>query len=72
MLDGLTLIATLGSAFLFMCAWSEAIELEEKKTEERREAMRKSVYATKRREWAIKQNRRRLWAEVSGDEDYLN
>lgn len=72
MFEGLCLIATMGSAFLFLCALSEAIDLEEQKAQERREAMRQSVYATKRREWQKRQNRRTLWAEVTGDEYYLN
>ena len=72
MFEGLCVFATMGSAFLFLCAISEAIELKERKSQERREAMRKSVYATKRREWQKRQNRRVLWAEVSGDDYYLN
>ena len=72
MLNGLTFIASLGSVWLFMAGLSEAIELNEQKDKTRREEMRKAVYAVKRREWLIKQNRRKLWAEVTGYEDYLN
>lgn len=67
MFEGLCFVATLGSAFLFMIALSEAIELDEQKTQARREEMRKAAYAVKRSEWLKRQNRRTLWAEVSGD-----
>ena len=72
MFEGLCVVATLGSAFLFMCGLSEAIELNEQKDRERKEAIRQSVYASKHREWQKKQNRRILWAEVTGNDDYLN
>lgn len=72
MLNGLTLIATLGSLFLFLCALSEAIDLEEQKSQEKREEIRKAVYAAKRQQWIKKQNRRELWQEVAGYENYLD
>ena len=71
MFEGLCVVATLGSAFLFLCALSDAIDLEEEKAQERRESMRQAAYASKNREWQKKQNRRRLWAEVT-DDNYLN
>ncbi|MBP5362126.1 MAG: hypothetical protein J6Y71_03740 [Ruminococcus sp.] len=72
MLNGLTLIATLGSLFLFLCALSEAIDLEEQKSQEKREEIRKAVYAAKRQQWIKKKNRRELWQEVAGYENYLD
>jgi len=72
MLNGLTILAAMGSLFLFLCALSEAIDYEESKANERREEIRKSVYAIKRREWQKRQNRRILWQEVSGDDYYLD
>ena len=72
MLNGLTLIATLGSLFLFLCALSEAIDLEEQKSQEKREEIRKAVYAAKRQQWIKNQNRRELWQEVAGYENYLD
>ena len=72
MLNGLTLIATLGSLFLFLCALSEAIDLEEQKSQEKREEIRKAVYVAKRQQWIKKKNRRELWQEVAGYENYLD
>lgn len=72
MLDGLTFVAALGGVWLFLTAINDSIELEKIKTEERRDKIRKRVYAEKRKEQAIKVNRRNLWAEVTGYEDYLD
>lgn len=65
MLNGLTLIAALGSFGLFMCALNDSVELAERKSEERREATRQKVYAKKRVEWQKNQNRRELWEEYA-------
>lgn len=72
MFETLATIGALGCVYLFMVSLSEAIEINEHKSQERREEMRKAVYAVKRREWLKRQNRRQLWAEVSGDDYYLN
>lgn len=72
MFETLATIGTLGSIYLFACALSEAIDLEEQKSQARREEMRKAIYAVKRREWQKSQNRRILWTEVVGDDYYLN
>lgn len=61
MLNGLTLIATLGSLFLFLCALSDAIEFENQKTEARRELFRKAAFAEKQKERTKKENRENLW-----------
>lgn len=65
MLNGLTLIATLGSLFLFLCALSDAIELENQKTEARREFFRQAAFADKQRERTKKENRENLWRNFS-------
>lgn len=68
MFEGLCVVATLGSCFLFLCAISEAIDLSERKSQERRETMRKAAYAVKHGEWQKKQNRRELWNKYTGGE----
>jgi len=65
MLNGLTLIATLGSLFLFLCALSDAIELENQKTEARREIFRQAAFADKQKERTKKENRENLWRNFS-------
>ena len=70
MFEGLCTIATLAGAYLFLCALSEAIELDEKKNQERREGMRQAAYSAKRREWLKSKNRRELWAEVVNENNF--
>lgn len=70
MFEGLCVIATLAGLYLFMCALSEAIELEEQKSNERRENMRQAVYSVKRREWIKCKNRRELWGEVTNENNF--
>jgi hypothetical protein len=72
MFEDLCVIATLASCYLFMCALSEAIDLNEQKSNERRESMRQAAYSVKHREWIKRKNRRELWAEVSGDDYYID
>ena len=72
MFETLATIGLMGSVYLFMVSLSEAIDLEERKSQERREEMRKAAYAVKRSEWQKRQNRRILWAEVVSNDNYLN
>ena len=72
MFETLATIGLMGSVYLFMVSLSEAIDLEERKSQERCEEMRKAAYAVKRSEWQKRQNRRILWAEVVSNYNYLN
>ena len=72
MFETLSSIGLFLSVYLFLVSLSEAIDLEERKSQERREEMRKAAYAVKRSEWQKRQNRRALWAEVVGNDNYLN
>ena len=72
MLNGLTLVATLGSFWLFLCAINDTVELQEQKSEQRREEYRKKIYAAKRQQWQINENRRALWAEVTNNDNHFN
>lgn len=56
------------AAFLFLwlvlCDISEVQAIDERKTEERREAFRQEAYARTRRAATIKRNREQLWRET--------
>ena len=58
MFETLSSIGIFLSVYLILVSLSEAIEINEQKSQERREEMRKAVYAVKRREWLKRQNRR--------------
>ena len=70
--EGLCFLALLLCAWLFLTAIDDAIELDKQKTEERRESLRQKAYAAKRQQWIKNQNRRELWQEVTGYENYLD
>ncbi|MBP5432124.1 hypothetical protein [Ruminococcus sp.] len=64
MFETLSSIGLFLSVYLFLVSLSEAIDLEERKSEERREAFRQAAYARTRRAATIKQNREQLWREI--------
>lgn len=67
MFETLSTIGMLASFYLFLAALNDTLELNDQKSEERREKYRKRAYAQKRKEWTINQNRRKLWAEVENE-----
>ena len=62
--EGLCFIALLLAVFLIGVGINDAIELDNQKTDERREAFRQEAYARTRREATIKQNRENLWRDT--------
>ena len=59
--EGLCFIALLLAVYLIGVSVNDIIELDNQKTDERREALRQEAYARTRREATIKQNRENLW-----------
>lgn len=62
--EGLCFIALLLAVYLICVGINDAIELDNQKTDERREAFRQAAYARTRRAATIKQNRENLWRET--------
>ena len=62
--EGLCFIALLLAVFLIGVGINDAIELDNQKTDERREAFRQEAYARTRRAATIKQNRENLWRDT--------
>ena len=58
--EGLCFIAALLFVWLVLCDINEVILLDERRTEERREAFRLAAYARTKREATIKRNRTEL------------
>lgn len=63
--DGLCMLALILAVWLFMTAIDDIIELDKRKTNERREKQRIAAYANLRKKWLIRKNRRELWQEVN-------
>lgn len=59
--EGLCFIALLLAVYLIGVSINDVIELDNQKSEERRETLRQEAYARTRREATIKQNRENLW-----------
>ena len=65
--EGLCFIALLLAVYLICVGINDAIELDNQKTEERRETFRQIAFADKRRAVVMQKNRDTLWQEVSHD-----
>lgn len=63
-MNGLVVLACMLLLWLVLCDISEVQALDERKTEERREAFRQEAYARTRRAATIKRNREQLWRET--------
>jgi predicted Holliday junction resolvase-like endonuclease len=62
--NGLVVAAAMLLLWLVLCDISEIQAIDERKTEERREAFRQEAYARTRRAATIKRNREQLWRET--------
>lgn len=69
MYEALIFLAMMLFAAMIACLASEVCNLEENITEERREKFRQQAYAQKRKEWAVKGNRRRLWTAYTKENE---
>ena len=65
--NGLCFIALMLCLWLIATGINDVIELDNQKTEERREKYRQAAYAKQRQLRTIRQNRDTLWQEVSHD-----
>ena len=63
--NGLCFIALMLCLWLIATGINDVIELDNQKTEERREKYRQAAYAKQRRLRVIKGNRESLWADIS-------
>lgn len=62
--EGLCFIALLLAVYLIGVSINDIVELDNQKTDERREAFRQEAYARTRRAATIKRNREQLWRET--------
>ena len=62
--NGLCFIALMLCLWLIATGVNDAIELDNQKTEERREKYRQLAYAAMHKERTLKMNREKLWEEM--------
>lgn len=62
--EGLCFIALLLAVYLIGVSINDIVELDNQKTDKRREAFRQEAYARTRRAATIKRNREQLWRET--------